>query len=64
MFTKPKSLKQQLLAMEIGEQVEVKTRTYKVTSIRVAVTRLRKDGFDFIVTEQGCIDCCKVTRVK
>jgi hypothetical protein len=64
MFTKPKSLKEQLLAMKIGEMVEVKNRTYKVPSIRVAVTKLRKEGYDFIVTEQGCIDCCKVTRVK
>jgi len=50
--------------MKIGEMVEVKNRTYKVPSIRVAVTKLRKEGYDFIVTEQGCIDCCKVTRVK
>ncbi len=50
--------------MRIGETVEVKSRTYKVPSIRVAVTRLRKRGYDYIVTEQGCIDCCRITRTK
>lgn len=64
MFTKPKTLKDQLLSLRIGETVEVKSRTFKVTTIRVAVTRLRKKGYDFIVTEQGCIDSCKITRTK
>ena len=64
MFTKPKSLKEQLLLMKIGETAVVTSRTYKVTSIRVAVTRLKKMGYEFIVTEKGCLDCCRVTRVK
>ena len=61
---KPKNLKEQLKEMKLNEEVEVKNRVFKVPSIRVAVTALRKEGYDFIVTERGCVDCCKVTRVK
>lgn len=61
---KPKNLKEQLKEMKLNEEVEVKSRVFKVPSIRVAVTALRKEGYEFIVTERGCVDCCKVTRVK
>ena len=64
MLTKPKSLSEQLISMKLNEEVEVKSRTFKVTSIRVVVTELRKQGFDFIVTEKGCVDSCKVTRIR
>lgn len=50
--------------MKLNESVEVKAKTFKVPTIRVAVTKLRKLGYDFIVTEQGYIDGCKVTRIK
>lgn len=50
--------------MKLNEEVEVKTKVFKTTSIRVAVTDLRKEGYDFIVTEKGCIDSCKVTRIR
>jgi len=64
MFTKPKSLIEQLMAMAIGEEEEIKRRVFKTTSIRVAVTNLRKRGYDFIVTEKGILDGCRVTRIR
>ena len=64
MFTKPKTLRDQLISMRLNEEVEVKSKTFKVTTIRVAVTDLRKEGYDYIVTEKGCIDSCKVTRIR
>ena len=64
MFTKPKSLREQLISMKLNEEVEVKQKTFKTTSVRVAVTELRKAGYEFIVTEKGCIDSCKVTRIR
>lgn len=64
MFTKPKTLKEQLLEMELFAEAEIKSRIFKTSSVRVAVTALRKEGYDFIVTEKGIYDGCKVTRTR
>ena len=64
MITKPKTLLDQLRDMSLNVEMEVKSRVFKSHAIRQAVSKLRKEGYDFIVTERGCIDCCKVTRIK
>lgn len=64
MFTRPKTLLDQLREMALNVETEVKTKVFKVQTIRQAVSDLRKEGYDFIVTEKGCIDCCRVTRIK
>lgn len=64
MFTRPKTLLDQLREMTLNVETEVKTKVFKVQTIRQAVSDLRKEGYDFIVTEKGCIDSCKVTRLK
>ena len=64
MFTKPKTLTQQLMDMELFVETEVKSKVFKTSSIRVAVTALRKLGYEFIVTEKGIIDGCRITRIR
>jgi hypothetical protein len=64
MFTKPKTLIQQLMEMELWTEAEIKSRVFKTSSVRVAVTKLRKQGYDFLVTEKGIYDGCKVTRTR
>lgn len=64
MFTRPKTLLDQLREMALNVETEVKTKVFKVHTIRQAVSNLRKEGYDFIVTEKGCIDSCKVTRLR
>lgn len=64
MIERPKTLLDQLREMTLNVETEVKSRIFKVSSIRQAVTDLRKEGYDFIVTEKGCIDSCKVTRIR
>ena len=64
MITKPKTLIDQLREMALDVETEVKAKVFKTQVIRKAVSQLRKEGYDFIVTERGCIDSCKVTRVK
>lgn len=62
MITKPKTLLDQLREMEPNVEEVVMSETFKPGIIRGAVSVLRKEGFDFIVTEKGCHNCCKVTR--
>jgi hypothetical protein len=64
MFTRPKTLLDQLREMTLNVETEVKNKVFKVQTIRQAVSDLRKEGYDFIVTEKGCIDSCKVTRIR
>ena len=64
MITKTKTLLDQLREMPLDVETEVKARVYKTHIIRQAVSDLRKEGYDFIVTEKGCIDSCKVTRIR
>ena len=64
MFTKPKTLTQQLMDMELFVETEVKSKVFKTSSIRLAVTALRKLGYEFIVTEKGIIDGCRITRIR
>lgn len=64
MIQKAKTLTQQLKEMTLFEEIEVKSKVYKTASIRVAVTALRKKGYDFVVTEKGIYDGCKVTRTR
>lgn len=64
MITKPKTLLEQMKELELNLETVVKSSVYKPGIIRQAATDLRKQGYDFIVTERGCIDCCKVTRIR
>ena len=50
--------------MALNVETEVKAKVFKTNVIRQAVSDLRKEGYDYIVTEKGCIDSCKVTRIR
>ena len=52
------------MEMELWTEAEIKSRVFKTSSVRVAVTKLRKQGYDFQVTEKGIYDGCKVTRTR
>lgn len=54
----------QLKSLPLNREVIIPNREYKPSYVRIAVTNLRKEGFDFICTEKGCIDCVKVTRTR
>lgn len=64
MITKPKTLIDQLREMTLNVETEVKNKVFKTHIIRQAVSKLRSEGYDYIVTEKGCIDSCKVTRIR
>lgn len=58
------TLPQQLKLLQIGEEVEIKCRMYKVGTVRQAVRRLNETHkFKFHITERGLIDSCRVKRV-
>lgn len=58
------TLPQQLKLLQIGEEVEIKCRMYKVGTVRQAVRRLNQSGkYNFHITERGLIDSCRVKRV-
>lgn len=64
MLTKPKTLLDQLREMSLNVETEVKSRIFKTQTIRQAVSKLRREGYDFVVTEKDVVDGCKVTRIQ
>lgn len=50
--------------MSLSVETEVKSRIFKTQTIRQAVSKLRREGYDFVVTEKDVVDGCKVTRIQ
>lgn len=63
MIEKPKTLTEQLLALPLNEENFISIYAYKPHTVRQMVSTLKKQGHSFYVTERGCIDGCKVTRL-
>lgn len=57
------SLSERLRNLPTGTPVEINAREYKITTVRNAIVRLRKKGYDFSATEAGIIDGIRVTRI-
>lgn len=58
------TLPDQLKMLGIGEEVEIKSRTYKTGTVRSAVRRLNlTHKYKFSITEAGLIDACRVKRI-
>lgn len=59
------SIPDTLLSLKVGETVMISARTINSSSVRAAVSRLKKiKKAQFIVTEQGLINEIKITRLK
>lgn len=63
-FVVKKSLIETLRTMQIGESMRIKRREFKVTAVRTAKDRLKKEGIFVKVSEAGMIDECEVTRLR
>lgn len=59
-----KTLTDHLRAMQIGQQIIVRNRAYKATTVRNVLTRLKQEGLLYECTEKDCIDYVKVSRIK
>ncbi len=59
-----KTLTDTLRTIPIGEQMVVKNRDYKSTTIRNVLSRLKQEGYLYECTEKDCIDYVKVSRIK
>jgi hypothetical protein len=60
-----KSLKETLLRINEGESVILRNSDFKVSSVRVATSNLKKKyGFSFSVSDAGRLDDFKVTRLR
>jgi hypothetical protein len=57
-------LKNEILSLEVGQERIFYTHEAKPISVRMAVSHLRKDGYNLIVTERGMRDAIKVIRKK
>lgn len=62
-ISKP-SLAETLRSLTIGKPSTIPSNQFKTNSVRNTISRLKKKGFDFKATEEGLIDCIKVTRLK
>ncbi len=51
-----------LLSIPVGEELIIKTRIIKASSIRSAIRYLNQKGYMFASTEKGLIDEVKVFR--
>ena len=58
------SLTETLKNLEIGVGNLFSTRDYKVQPVRNTASKLKKQGYDFAVTESGMVDQFIVTRLK
>ena len=58
------NLKNELLEINVGEDRVFSLQEAKPVSVRMAVSQLRKRGYEYIVTERGMRDAIKVIRQK
>lgn len=58
------NLKNEILSLKAGQERVFYTHEAKPLSVRMAVSHLRKDGYNLIVTERGMQDSIKVIRQK
>jgi len=61
---KQKSLTETLRTLKLGVWAEIGNKEYRPYSVRMAISKLKKEGFSFECTEKGCIDYIKVCRIK
>lgn len=57
-------LKDSLREMPIHGFVIIKNRQFKANTIRTTATALKKEGFEFDVSDKGRIDDVIITRLK
>ena len=62
-FVVKKSLTETLRRMKIGETMRIKSRDFKLSAVKTAKNRLKKEGIDIKLSEAGMIDECEVTRL-
>ena len=58
------NLKNEILSLEVGQERILYTHEAKPISVRMAVSHLRKGGYNLIVTDRGMRDAIKVIRKK
>lgn len=63
-FVVKKSLTETLRRMKIGDTMRIKSRDFKLSAVKTAKNRLKKEGIDIKLSEAGMIDECEVTRLK
>lgn len=64
-ITKPPTLLDELMRLDVGERREIDIADYKVYSVRAAIAKLNKrlGRQAFRCTEKGMIDRCIVSRI-
>lgn len=63
-FVVKKSLTETLRRMKVGDTMRIKSRDFKLSAVKTAKNRLKKEGIDIKLSEAGMIDECEVTRLK
>lgn len=63
-FVVKKSLTETLRRMKVGDTMRIKSRDFKISAVKTAKNRLKKEGIDIKLSEAGMIDECEVTRLK
>lgn len=62
-FVVKKSLTETLRRMKVGDTMRIKSRDFKLSAVKTAKNRLKKEGVDIKLSEAGMIDECEVTRL-
>lgn len=61
---KSRELAETLRNMEIGSELHIKDKEFRISSVYNACHRLRKDGYDYTCSARRNIDGCIVRRLK
>lgn len=56
------SLSDTLRALPIGKPTIIKSSQFKTNSVRNTISRLKKQGYHFVASEEGQIDQITITR--
>ena len=62
-FVIKKSLTETLRRMKVGDTMRIKSRDFKLSAVKTAKNRLKKEGIDIKLSEAGMINECEVTKL-
>ena len=59
---KGRELSETLRSMRVGDELHIRDKEFRTSSVHNACHRLRGKGYDFVCSSRGSIDGCIVTR--
>lgn len=58
------SLIETLRNLEMGVPSRINSKDFKPNIVRTIASKIKSEGYEFLITEVGMTDCCIVTKTK